>query len=49
LAQEARLGAVAAGYETDLLSLDGDPRADLDRLGVPRMALVGGRVAVDRR
>ena len=49
LEQHDRLGAIAPGFEADLLVLDGDPRAELERLGAPRLVVVGGRVVLDRR
>jgi imidazolonepropionase-like amidohydrolase len=49
LEQGDRLGAIIPGHEADLLVLDGDPYADLERLGSPRLVVVGGRVVLDRR
>jgi len=41
-------GTVERGARADLLVIDGDPLADLERLGRPTMVIQGGRVVVDR-
>lgn len=46
---ERRLGRVAPGAFADLVLLDGDPLESLDALVAPRLVMVDGRVAVDRR
>ena len=37
-------GVVAAGLDADLVIVDGDPTADLDRLGELAFVVKGGRV-----
>jgi imidazolonepropionase-like amidohydrolase len=50
LGKETSLGAVAAGFQADLVAVEGDPLADV-RAVVDRMRWVmkGGAVVVDRR
>jgi imidazolonepropionase-like amidohydrolase len=40
---ESTFGAVAEGMRADLVLLDGDPLADLDRVAHPAGVMVGGR------
>ena len=39
-----RIGAVAAGYQADVIALDGDPLADPAALGRVVFVMRGGRV-----
>ena len=39
-----RIGAIAAGYEADVIALDGDPLADPAALGRVVFVMRGGRV-----
>jgi imidazolonepropionase-like amidohydrolase len=49
LDQGARLGAVASGYEADLVAVEGDPLKDITAvIGRVRWVMKAGRVVVDR-
>ncbi len=48
LGVDAEVGTIEAGKQADLVLVEGDPLADLDRLREPRLVVQGGRV-VSRR
>ncbi len=50
LGKEKELGAVATGYQADLVAVDGDPLSDINVLiNRVRWVMKGGQVVVDRR
>ena len=44
LGMEDEIGAIATGFEADIIALDGDPRTDPDALGRVVFVMRGGRV-----
>jgi imidazolonepropionase-like amidohydrolase len=49
LGWQDRVGALAPGRYADLIAVEGDPLADLDRLSDVCLVMRGGRVLADRR
>ena len=44
LGMKDRIGAVASGYEADLIGVDGDPLSDITALGRVVFVMKGGKV-----
>ena len=43
LGMEDRIGAIATGFEADIIALDGDPLTDASALGLVIFVMPGGR------